>query len=1241
MATAFAAISGLLLLWAVFVQPAAAQSIAGHVFEDQGYTGGAGRNFATAGGGIAGARVELYTSGGNYICATTTAATGAYSFATNAPAGCTVTSSAAGKSYTVRVVNNTVDSNYTGGGTAGLVPVQTYRTNCTTACGAAPTAVTNYVGGQNPVNVDPGNGAAGAGVPANSQSVTTVQLTTAKPAATLIDFGFNFLTVVNNNVSGQGSLAQFITNANALTGATAPTAIFMLYNGTATAPAGMNTTYTNLLSTLSGGTGKGFIINMGGVALPTFTAANGVIDASNEVTNLGGTNPNTNTVGSNSQCGPSVTSGTTKLGTSGTALPAWTGTTVPVVELQNCGDAEWYLNGTGETAKAMAFHQCTLYVGASNVTVRDNLIGVHADGTMTTAVSGNFGISLSNGGGRSIYHNYVRVNNSAIRNDGLGSSGDTYQYNEVTQPTTGQTNTFDGILLIGPASYSGDLVQYNYLHDLEGGGMELGFAGSGSMTGETISNNTICSNGWNLTGNAPYSYTSPSGERANIAIWQISQGSTVTVKNNLITNSSGVGILVESAYGFTISQNSIYLNGLTTNNLGPGIALFSNCGTCDPNTFGSSSYAGVTPNTGTESSSSPNYQMNYPVITTATYTAGNLHVKGYVGGSTKLTIANATVELFVANNTDNDQNGNIFLGDGLSVPHGEGQTFIATFKSDSQGLFDQTISSASFPAGVTITAGTTQLTSTATDSVTGSTSEFGPNLLVQASALAIQGYVYYDVNHNGTLDSGENWQNGAAVYAVLWDTTKNAQASVSGTTIGAQTIPYGSSADSGFFSFNNVTPGDTYQVYLTTVAPGTGGVYASKPAVSIPSGWIMVNPNTASASIATSTTSPPQVLLQNFGLFHGVEVSGKVFKDNGAGTGGIANDGHLNGSEPGISSLILTAKDSGGVLLGQVTTDGGGNYTLWLPSTAVNPVNFTISQIGGYSATGFDTGTPATGGTFSTTTYVYTFTVTWTNTIYTGVNFGFIQSGNIFSLNGQQTTVPGSFAFYSHQYTSITGGTVTFAETPAQSQPNYFSEMLYNDATCTGNLATATYLAWNTAVTIPAGGGKVCLIMKENVSAAAGYGMQNTVTITSTFAYGSSSSLANTTLTITDITTVSTTTSGDLQLVKSTYIDATCANPASPTYSTATQAAQSGYCIKYQIQATNTGASALSGLNLYDTAPAYTTLQSGTPASSVGTSCTGLTPGAITVNGAAAQATYTGTMPSGCVATFVYEVKLN
>jgi hypothetical protein len=490
-----------------------------------------------------------------------------------------------------------------------------------------------------------------------------------------------------------------------------------------------------------------------------------------------------------------------------------------------------------------------------------------------------------------------------------------------------------------------------------------------------------------------------------------------------------------------------------------------------------------------------------------------------------------------------------------------------------------------------------------------------------ASEVTISGYVYADVNHNGGLDPGESWASGPLVYVNLVK---------SGIVVQSVTVAAGGT---GAYTFTNV-PAGSYSMIVTNTATAT--------TASAPSGWIPVSPTSMALSLTTSLTIGNNTYAnQDFGFYHGLTMSGTVFKDN-SGT----NSGVWNASDPGISSVILTAKDSFSVQLDQETTNGGGNYTLWLPtvdsaSNTVTSVTVTLTQIGGYTATGFQAGTPATGGTYNTTTLVFTVNPVWTNAAYTGVNFGFIQSGNIFIPNGQQLTVPGAIAIYAHQYASITGGTVTFTEAVAQSQPNYFNEILYNDTTCTGNLAAATYLAWGSAVTIPAGGGKVCLLMKENVSLAASYGMQNTVTITSTFSYGSSSSVANSTLTVYDLTTISTQTSGALQLVKSTYIDSACANPASPTYSTATQAAQSGYCIKYQIQATNGGASALTGLYINDTAPPYTTLQSGTAAMSVGTSCTGLTAGAITVTAPTVQAAFTGTMPSGCVATFVYEVKLN
>ena len=152
------------------------QAITGRVFEDVNYGGGAGRSFAAASGvGLANARVELYDTAGNFIIATTTDATGNYTLA-----------GAAGHNYLVRVVNSTVPSSRPGY-VAGLLPVPTFRT---TATSGSAVAVTDRVGGENPVVSDAGAGSAGtsmnpatgvftAGIAGQAQSFTTVTTGTA------------------------------------------------------------------------------------------------------------------------------------------------------------------------------------------------------------------------------------------------------------------------------------------------------------------------------------------------------------------------------------------------------------------------------------------------------------------------------------------------------------------------------------------------------------------------------------------------------------------------------------------------------------------------------------------------------------------------------------------------------------------------------------------------------------------------------------------------------------------------------------------------------------------------------------------------------------------------------------------------------------------------------------------------------------------------------------------------------
>ena len=182
--------------------------IVGYVFDDVNYGGGAGRNFATAAAaapgfsvGRPGARAELYDAAGNFLRATTTNSDGRYGFA-GIPNG----------NYFVRVVNNTVTPARSGA-TGSEWPVQTFRTD---AGSGTPVGVTNEVGGDSPAAQD---------APANTTTANLFSITAQSVAPVTIgdhlsvfnvDFGFNFDTIVNTNPSGQGSLHEFIENANAL-----------------------------------------------------------------------------------------------------------------------------------------------------------------------------------------------------------------------------------------------------------------------------------------------------------------------------------------------------------------------------------------------------------------------------------------------------------------------------------------------------------------------------------------------------------------------------------------------------------------------------------------------------------------------------------------------------------------------------------------------------------------------------------------------------------------------------------------------------------------------------------------------------------------------------------------------------------------------------------------------------------------------------------------------------------------
>lgn len=186
-------------------------TISGVVFDDVNYGGGNGRALGTTGtAGIAGATVEVYDSTGAYVANTTTSADGSYKLP-NLPDA----------DYFVRVVSDTVNSSRANANGSEL-GVMTYRSNGTTA-------VLNEVGGRKPANAD-GGANSGSSTLNTSTFVFSGGALAGKPAQVLqkisltgssvknVDFGFNFDTVVNANDSGQGSLRQFLLNANLLGG---------------------------------------------------------------------------------------------------------------------------------------------------------------------------------------------------------------------------------------------------------------------------------------------------------------------------------------------------------------------------------------------------------------------------------------------------------------------------------------------------------------------------------------------------------------------------------------------------------------------------------------------------------------------------------------------------------------------------------------------------------------------------------------------------------------------------------------------------------------------------------------------------------------------------------------------------------------------------------------------------------------------------------------------------------------
>jgi hypothetical protein len=698
-----------LILFAWCVAGAAhAATYTGTVFEDANYGGGAGRSLAASGGTpLQNVRVELYrASNGNYLGFGNTNASGVYSISSSG--------GNAAQQVIVRVVNGTVRSARTGGGACtNCVPVQTWRTE---GSGTGVVAQPNRVGGENPLlsdgasntsnfsNIDNAGGIA--------QSVTYVTPANGTATITGIDFGFNFSTIVSNrDVAAcapagtvypcQGSLRQFIINANALGGegglaqsgdgqvdglTTAlpggyESSIFMIPDGSANP--GHHAGYANQLS------GGVAVITLA-TALPAVSGGNTRLDATTQTANIGNDNPGT------------LGSGGT-VGVDAIPLPVFQR---PEVQL-TAGNTVVTLSGAGSAMLGFALRQGYILASGSGCLVRNNLVGMTATGSSADIAGAAYGITFS-GGSATVRNNFVTVNNSGIRTDG-GGAGSLITLNEVARPGSGHTNTFDGILLVG--TVSGIQVVANLTRDQQGGGIEVGFGNGASASNILVNNNTVRGNGVTTAGGSIAS-TEPIG----MAAYDYN-GSGVVFSRNHVHNNGGPGIMLMRATGTQVTQNRFEANG--------GLSIDLDPRSIDPNGLGTPN--GVTLNDLNDADTGPpNGLRNYPVIASSRLVGGELSFSGFAR-------PNSSIELYVA---AADPSG-----------FGEGLTYLGTWLEGSAADLDAT-TGAYGPAAINgVAQGTdntnrfafritpppgvalgTVLTSTAT--IGGETSEFGGNVVV-------------------------------------------------------------------------------------------------------------------------------------------------------------------------------------------------------------------------------------------------------------------------------------------------------------------------------------------------------------------------------------------------------------------------------------------------------------------------------------------------------------------------------
>jgi mucin-19 len=226
--------------------------------------------------------------------------------------------------------------------------------------------------------------------------------------------------------------------------------------------------------------------------------------------------------------------------------------------------------------------------------------------------------------------------------------------------------------------------------------------------------------------------------------------------------------------------------------------------------------------------------------------------------------------------------------------------------------------------------------------------------------------------------------------------------------------------------------------------------------------------------------------------------------------------------------------------------------------------------------------------------------------------------------------MPGTSVFYAHTFMAGSGGSVTFSTsnvaTPAVAG---WTQVIYRDSNCSGALDGAEGGAPIAGAVAVNAGDTVCIVVQDNIPAAAPFNAQNVISVTSTFN-------ATSTITRTDTTTVGSALGAGLTLAK------TVRNVTQGGAVGTANAARPNDVLEYMVTYTNTSNGPITAVVITDSTPAFTqylAASCGAPLPAAVASC--VVTGQPAVNGSGSIVwTLTGSLNPGQSGTVSFTVRV-